>query len=85
MITGVIVKEDEQSYQVATNLLTPNTLTMIRKADVDEKIASTLSPMPTGLLNVLTKEEILELHAFVASGGFQLPSHLEHEHGNGHE
>ncbi|WP_166829380.1 PVC-type heme-binding CxxCH protein [Thalassoroseus pseudoceratinae] len=80
VVTGVIVKEDDTSYQVATNLLTPNTLTTIRKQDVDLKIESKTSPMPTGLLDVLTKDEILDLHAFVESGGFKLPKHLQHHH-----
>jgi hypothetical protein len=30
---------------------------------------SKLSPMPTGLLNLLTKDEILDLVAYVLSGG----------------
>ena len=30
-ITGVVVKVDKASYHVATNLLTPNTLTTILK------------------------------------------------------
>lgn len=81
IVTGVIVQEDETTYQVATNLLTPNSLTTLRKADVEEKSASKVSPMPTGLVDVLTKEEILDLHAFVQAGGYQLPAHLEHKHG----
>jgi len=85
VVTGVIVKEDDQSYQVATNLLTPNTMTTIRKSDVDEKLASKVSPMPNGLLNVLTKEEIYDLHKFVAAGGFQIPDHLKHKHDHGND
>ncbi|MEZ6114820.1 MAG: GDSL-type esterase/lipase family protein, partial [Pirellulaceae bacterium] len=73
VVTGVVVKEDEQAYHIATNLLTPTTLTMIRKQDVEEKVASKISPMPSGLLNILTKQEILDLHAFVAAGGYHLP------------
>jgi hypothetical protein len=30
---------------------------------------SKVSPMPTGLLNVLTKDEILDLVAYVLAGG----------------
>jgi hypothetical protein len=67
---------------VATNLLTPNSLTTLRKTDVEEKSASKVSPMPKGLVDVLTKEEILDLHAFVEAGGYQLPAHLEHKHGH---
>ena len=80
LITGVIVKETKAAYQVATNLLTPNVLTTIRKRDVEEKITSKVSPMPKGLLNVLTKDEILDLCAFLEAGGFQLPDHLKHHH-----
>ncbi len=86
VVTGVLVKQDNKNYHVATNLLTPNTLTTIRKRDVEEVIASRISPMPVGLLNVLTREEILDLHAFVESGGYELPAHLKHHsHSHGHD
>jgi putative heme-binding domain-containing protein len=78
VITGVIVKENPNNYQVATNLLTPETLTTLRKRDVEEKIPSKISPMPPGLVNVLTKDEILDLHAFISAGGFKMPAHLQH-------
>tara|TARA_R110002049_G_scaffold27321_2_gene94327 strand:+ start:592822 stop:596742 length:3921 start_codon:yes stop_codon:yes gene_type:complete len=77
VLTGVIVKEDKKTYSVATNLLTPNSLTEIRKRDIEEKLASKVSPMPDGMLDVLTRDEILDLHAFVESGGYNLPEHLK--------
>jgi putative heme-binding domain-containing protein len=80
VVTGVIAKEDKRNYHVVRNLLTPNSLTQVRKRDVDEKVASKVSPMPLGLLDVLTKDEILDLHAFLESGGYQLPQHLKHHH-----
>ncbi len=40
----------------------------IPKATVDEQIPSQISPMPAGLLNVLTREEILALLAFLEAG-----------------
>jgi putative heme-binding domain-containing protein len=83
IVLGVIVKEDRARYHVATSLLTPETLTTIRKRDVEEKSASTISPMPAGLVNVLTKDEILDLHAFVESRGLKLPAHLKHHHHSG--
>ncbi len=79
LVTGVIVQEDPQEYHVATNLLTPTTLTRLRRSEVEEKIASKISPMPEGLLNVLTKDEILDLHAFIESGS-RMPAHLKHHH-----
>ncbi len=83
IITGVVVKEEAEVVHVATNLLTPNSLTQIRKQDIEERISSKISPMPTGLVNGLTREEILDLHAFVEAGGYELPEHLQHRHGHG--
>jgi putative heme-binding domain-containing protein len=80
VVTGVIVKEDGDVYEVVTNLLTPHTVTRIRKADVEEKTASKVSPMPEGLLNVLTREEVLDLLTFLESGGYHPPAHLPQHH-----
>ena len=80
VITGVVVEEDKNVFKVATNLLTPNSLTEIRKRDIEAKVASKVSPMPKGLLDILTKDEILDLHAFVESGGYKMPEHIEHKH-----
>jgi putative heme-binding domain-containing protein len=84
IVTGVVVKEDSDECQVATNLLTPHSITRLLKRDVDERAPLKTSPMPEGLLNILTRDEILDLHAFVESGGYQLPKHLEHSHGHSH-
>ena len=80
VVTGVIVKEDQKKYSVASNLLTPNSLTEVRKRDVEIKSASKVSSMPAGLLDVLTKDEILDLQVYVESGGYHLPDHIEHHH-----
>jgi putative heme-binding domain-containing protein len=80
IVTGVIVKDDGDHYEVMTNLLTPHTVTRIRKADVEEKTASRISPMPEGLLNVLTREEVLDLLTFLESGGNHPPTHPRQEH-----
>ena len=41
----------------------------VKKGDVQERRPSKLSPMPDGLVNTLTKEEILDLLAYLESGG----------------
>jgi putative heme-binding domain-containing protein len=74
VITGVIAHEDDKTYRVATNLLTPASFTAVSKQDVEQKTLSTVSPMPMGLVNVLTREEIMNLLAFIQAGKFQ------HEH-----
>jgi len=80
IISGVIVKEDATNYHVVGNLLTPNVVVKARKKQVDEQIISRISPMPEGLVNVLTKEEILNLAAFLRASGYQAPDHLKHKH-----
>ena len=80
VLTGLIVRETDETLHIATNLLTPNSLTAIRKANIEERMASTVSPMPVGLLNFLTRQEILELLAYLENGDFQLPEHLRKQH-----
>ena len=80
VVAGVVMKETNKTYQVATNLLTPNSLTTVPKNGIDGRVASKVSPMPVGLINVLTRDEILDLHAFVEDGGYKLPEHLKHHH-----
>ena len=38
-------------------------------ADVESRVASPVSPMPAGLLGALTLEEVLDLLAYLESGG----------------
>lgn len=83
VITGVVVNEDKQAFHVATNLLTPNSLTIIPKDDVEQMAPSKMSPMPGGLLNTLTKEEIYDLHSYLEAGGYEMPEHLKHLHNHG--
>ena len=83
VVAGVIIKETPKEYSVITNLLLPNAITRVAKKDVDEKIVSKVSPMPVGMLNVLTREEIINLMSFLEAGGYQLPDHLKKKHKHG--
>jgi hypothetical protein len=49
-------------------MLTPQTQE-VRKADVKSREVSKISPMPPGLVNMLTKEEILDLLAYFEAAG----------------
>ena len=50
------------------NPLKPDKVTL-KKADITARAISKLSPMPEGLVNTLEKDEILDLIAFLESGG----------------
>ncbi len=74
-ITGVVAKEADGELQVLTNLLTPNTVTRIPAKDVERRTQSKVSPMPNGMLNVLTREEVLDLLGFLEAGYEAMPPH----------
>ena len=72
MLTGVIATETEDEVQLITDLLKPDVLTRIPADEVEEQAQAKVSAMPTGLLNVLTREEIGALVAYVDSAGKQM-------------
>jgi len=69
---------------VVSNLLNPNAFVRVNRADIDDRAVSTISAMPAGLADVLTKAEVLDLVSFLQTGGYKLPKHLEKTHGHGH-
>ena len=68
VISGTILEENERQITVSPNPTTAETQS-IAKSDIEERRLSPISPMPTGLLNTLTEDEILDLWAYVESGG----------------
>lgn len=67
-VTGPVVEENDERVVVLTNPLA-DTRVIVSKSEIKEKRVSTLSPMPEGLLNALSREEILDLIAYLESGG----------------
>ena len=68
-ISGIIVNLNGDTVQVNTDLTDPN-----QRLGVDRKLVvkmepSKISPMPEGLINMLKQDEILDLVAYVLSGG----------------
>jgi putative heme-binding domain-containing protein len=68
IITGRVINEDARRLQVRTDPFAQE-LTEVCKADIESRTPSTVSEMPQGLVNVLTREEILDLIAYLRSGG----------------
>lgn len=67
-VTGRILEETDQKLVVMTD---PVKLTKVevRKSDVTGRRASKISPMPEGLVNFMTEDQILDLIAYLQSGG----------------
>ena len=67
-LTGRPIDEDDQKLVLVTNPLTGEQTTLLKK-DIQSATPARLSPMPEGLVNILTKDEILDLLAYLESGG----------------
>jgi putative heme-binding domain-containing protein len=78
IVSGVVVKDEPNELLVMTNLLTPEAITRVPKPQIDQQIASKISPMPPGLANVLTAAEIADLLSYLEAGGYHPPGHLPH-------
>jgi len=68
-VTGSIIDVVDKKIYVAPVMLAPGVTVEIAQADVKSEAPSDISPMPPGLLDGLTKEQILELFAFLDASG----------------
>ena len=77
VINGVIKTETATEFRVVSNLVTPNRLTTIQKNEIEFQSPSRVSLMPVGMLDVLQRQEILDLLSFLQTGGVTLPAELD--------
>ena len=68
-VTGVVVNLNGDTVQLNTDLSDPNQRVAVDRKEVKSIEPSKVSPMPPMLLAMLKKEEILDLLAYVLSGG----------------
>jgi len=69
-VTGQLLQETPEKLVLVTDPLT-NKKAEVAVKDVQKREPSKLSPMPEGLVNILTKDEILDMLAYMESGGKQ--------------
>ncbi|QDT34080.1 family 16 glycoside hydrolase [Thalassoglobus polymorphus] len=69
VIHGRIVNLSGDAFRINTNMLTPDALVIVDRKQIEEMVPSKTSMMPKGSINTLTKEEILDLMAFLLSRG----------------
>jgi putative heme-binding domain-containing protein len=75
-VTGRIVDETDEKVVLQPNLLSSERVT-IQKSHVTDRLPSKISPMPEGLVNLLTQDEILDLLAFIESAGKDKSPHFK--------
>lgn len=68
-VTGAIVNLNGDTIRVNTDPADPWQQVTVDRKQVSAIEPSKVSPMPEGLLNMLTKEEVLDLLAYLLSGG----------------
>lgn len=69
VFSGFVVKETKTEVHLKSDPLNQDKPTVVQKEDIEVEKKSDKSAMPNGLLNYFTKEEILDLVAFVLAGG----------------
>ncbi len=67
-VDGRILEENADAIILQPNPLQPEKQT-IKKSDIKARRPSKLSPMPEGLVNILSKDEVLDLLAYIESTG----------------
>jgi putative heme-binding domain-containing protein len=68
-ISGVVIEEDGQQVKLVENPLLQGAVKIIAKDEIEDQKTSEVSIMPKGLLDALSREEILDLIAFVVAKG----------------
>ncbi|HEX8203019.1 MAG TPA: discoidin domain-containing protein, partial [Isosphaeraceae bacterium] len=85
VVTGLVVAETPEQVTVLENPLAKTPPVVLRRGEIVESTKSPTSIMPKGLLDKLTREEILDLLAYVVSRGN--PQHevfgAGHDHAHG--
>jgi putative heme-binding domain-containing protein len=69
VVSGLIVEETPEVVKVLENPLAKAEPTVLNKAQITARQPSTTSIMPKGLLDKLTREEILDLVAYITAEG----------------
>ena len=69
VVSGRIMNLGQDHYQVNTNMMDPSSNTFVDMANLDSIEPSPISMMPPGLVNTMSKDDILDLLAYFISGG----------------
>ena len=67
-VMGLVLEENKDAYIVLTNPL-DGAKTVVERTTIASKQIAPISLMPPGLIDVLNKDEILDLLAYIESGG----------------
>lgn len=66
-VTGIVVEEDDDVVKLVENPLSPQDVRTLDQEMIEDSRPSDVSAMPKGLLDQLTRDEILDLIGFIES------------------
>jgi putative heme-binding domain-containing protein len=69
VVTGIVLDEKDGKIRVMENPLASTQATILDKSKVESRKKSTTSAMPKGLLDKLTRDEVLDLMAYIVAKG----------------
>jgi putative heme-binding domain-containing protein len=69
IIAGVVVNMNGDRVTVNTDMFDPNQRVSVNRTEVKSIEPSKVSPMPPGLLNLMREDEVMDLLAYILSGG----------------
>jgi putative heme-binding domain-containing protein len=85
IITGMVIEESDDQIKLMVDPLAKGDPTVLEKSEIVGEKKSMVSSMPSGLLSKLTREEILDLLAYVlAKGDKKHAAFSDHQHGHDH-
>ena len=67
--TGVVVNMNGDRVTINTDMSNPNQRVSVQRTQVASIEPSKVSPMPPGLLNLMREDEVMDLLAYILSGG----------------
>jgi cytochrome c len=68
-LSGMIIAKNDAEVQLATNPLVPDQITELKQKDLESITPLQQSLMPEGLLSTFTRDDILDLLAYLEAGG----------------
>ena len=69
VVSGRIMNLTQGLYHVNTDMMQPSTITQVPVDELESIEPSPISMMPPGLINTMSKDDILDLLAYFISGG----------------
>jgi putative heme-binding domain-containing protein len=86
LYTGIVLEESPEEVKIIENPLASASPTVLKGTEIVDRKKSSTSIMPKGLLDKLTRDEILDILAFIAARGdrdnaiFGTAEHQGHKH-----